>query len=74
MRKREVFDAALRLQALDQDRTQDGANLLLVAFSGGLGRAKQKAVLEDLRRLYADVSPPPARVIFGDPPYGGNAA
>ncbi len=50
-----VRAAAARLQALDVKRPERNGNDLHITSSGGYGAARQNAMTEDVRALYAYV-------------------
>jgi hypothetical protein len=69
MPKREVFDAALRVAALDASDF-NGVDIFRAA-SGGFGAAKQKQLLNDLRTLYEHALPSDSKA---QSPFGDSAA
>lgn len=69
MPKREVFDAALRIAALDAS-DMNGLDLFRAA-SGGYGAIKQQRLLNDLRTLYEHALPPDTKL---KSPFGDSAA
>ena len=69
MPKREVFDAALRLAAMDA-ADFNGVDIFRAA-SGGYGALKQQRLLNDLRTLYEHALPPDTEL---KSPFGGSAA